>query len=66
MRANTAATIMLAAVAKGSAMMQALNIIAPLTLVAVVGAALYLLQSWRRGRQPQARPEEDSGGWTRE
>jgi hypothetical protein len=58
----TAATV-LAAAAKGSGMMQALNVIAPLTIVAVIGVALFFLQRWRRARQ-RARPEEDSGGWT--
>ncbi len=58
-----AAVAMLAVAAKGTAMMQALNIIAPLTIVAVIGLALFVVQRWRRGRQ-RARSEEDSGGWT--
>jgi hypothetical protein len=58
-----AAATVLAVVAKGNGMMQILNVVAPLTIVAVIGVALFFLQRWRRGRQ-RARPEEDSGGWT--
>jgi len=58
-----AAATVLAAAAKGNEMMQALNVVAPLTIVAVIGATLLFLQRWRRGRQ-RARPEQDSGGWT--
>jgi hypothetical protein len=58
-----AAATVLAVVAKSSGIMQVLNVVAPLTIVAVIGVALLFLQRWRRGRQ-RARPEEDSGGWT--
>jgi hypothetical protein len=58
-----AAATVLTLAAKGSGMMQALNVVAPLTIVAVIGVALLFLQRWRRSRQ-RARPEEDSGGWT--
>jgi hypothetical protein len=63
MHAQTAA-VSFTAVAKGSSIMQALNIIAPLAGVTVIGAAAYLLQRWWRRRHPAARPEEDSSGWT--